>query len=157
MANRATLAVVGKPASEVVGRTALEYLDDADAALALHDADLRVIQTGKVECVEQVLSTPEGRRVFVTTKSPYRDAHGNILGVIGVSRDITERKASEIALRENADRLAILLEATSGGFWDWNIQTRRGDVQPALLDDAGLRPGRVCRKLQRLEEPGPSR
>src|SRR5947199_10875313 len=107
MANRATLAAVGKAASEVVGRTALEYLDDADAALALHDAELRVIQTGKVEFVEQVLSTPEGRRVFVTTKSPYRDAHGIILGAIGVSPDISERKAAEIALRENSNSHAI--------------------------------------------------
>ena len=74
MANRAALAVIGKPAGEVLGRTALEYLDDAEAGLIFHNADLRVLQTGKVESVEQVVSGPEGPRVFLTTKSPYRDA-----------------------------------------------------------------------------------
>lgn len=40
-----------------------------------------------------------------------------------VARDITDRRASEQSLRESERRLALVLDATSEGIWDWNIQT----------------------------------
>lgn len=40
-----------------------------------------------------------------------------------VARDVTDRRASEQSLRESERRLALVLDATSEGVWDWNIQT----------------------------------
>src|SRR3954447_2864866 len=122
MANRAALTVIGKPAEEVLGKTSSEYLDNPQLEIELLKSDHRVLETGAAESTEQVLPGRAGPRLFFTTKSPFRDDEGNLIGVIGISQDITERRAAKIAA-ENSERLAFILEATSGGFWDWNVQT----------------------------------
>src|SRR5947209_4072669 len=126
IANRAALNVIGKPAEDVLGKTSSEYLDNPQLGFELLESDDRVLETGAAESTEQVLPGRAGPRLFLTTKSPFRDDEGNLIGVIGISRDITERRAAKIAA-ENSERLALIFEATSGGFWDWNIQT--GDVK----------------------------
>ena len=95
MANPAMLRVIGKPAEQVLGRTNREYLDDPDAGRAFLENDLRVLETGVAQTMEETVPGPEGPRVFLSTKSPYFDAEGRIAGVIGVSRDITARKRAE--------------------------------------------------------------
>src|SRR5207237_5513763 len=56
--------------------------------------------SGRVERVEEVISTPEGTRTYLATKSPLRDVRGNVIGVIGVATDISARKRMENELRE---------------------------------------------------------
>jgi signal transduction histidine kinase len=51
------------------------------------------------------LKTPEGVRWVQTDKIPYRDNQGNIIGIIGFSVDITERKRAEEALNRAHDEL----------------------------------------------------
>ena len=46
------------------------------------------------------MSSPGPNTCFLSTKSPYRDAAGNLLGVIGISREITEQRRAAVALRE---------------------------------------------------------
>jgi PAS domain S-box-containing protein len=95
MANPATLRVIGEPAEQVLGKTNREYLDDPEARRALLENDLRVLETGVAQTVEETVPGPEGPRVFLSTKSPYFDAEGRVIGIIGVSRDITERNRAE--------------------------------------------------------------
>jgi PAS domain S-box-containing protein len=50
-------------------------------------------------------------RVFLTTRTPLRDSEGRVIGIIGIARDITERKAAEEELRrakEEAERAKSL-------------------------------------------------
>lgn len=54
-----------------------------------------------------------------------RDESGNITGILGVSRDITERKKAEMALREAEERWKFALEGAGDGVWDWDAQTNR--------------------------------
>jgi PAS domain S-box-containing protein len=53
----------------------------------------------------------EGRN-FLTTKSPWKDSDGKIIGVIGVSRDLTEWKETQNALQESRERLQAIIENT---------------------------------------------
>ncbi|CAB1368849.1 diguanylate cyclase [Denitratisoma oestradiolicum] len=50
------------------------------------------------------------------------DAAGRVTRVLGVSRNITERRKLEAALRDNEERLRLALESTGDSVWDWNIQ-----------------------------------
>jgi|GEM_PF-1117686 len=98
LANPATLAAIGKPAEQVIGKTDAEFYDDPAVGYAIMANDRRVMETGQTEVVEEQILAPGGQRVFLSTKTPYRDADGNILGVIGISRDITDRKKRETEL-----------------------------------------------------------
>src|SRR3954454_4599635 len=77
IANRAALNVIGKPAEDVLGKTSSEYLDNPQLGFELLKSDDRVLDTGAVESVEHVLPGPAGPRVFLTTRSPFRDDGGN--------------------------------------------------------------------------------
>jgi len=99
LANPATLAALRKSAAQVLGKTDEEFYDDAEAGRRVMANDRRVMESGQTEVVEEVVPGPGGARTFLSSKTPYRDAEGRVIGVIGVARDITERKRAEEALR----------------------------------------------------------
>jgi PAS domain S-box-containing protein len=49
---------------------------------------------------EEPMASPEGQRVILTSKVPMRDPSGEMIGVLGIIFDITERKHLELELRE---------------------------------------------------------
>src|SRR5439155_10034398 len=55
-----------------------------------------------------VLESAGQQRSYWTTKVPLRDSHGTIIGLVGVSRDMTEHKRTTAALQESQERLAAL-------------------------------------------------
>jgi PAS domain S-box-containing protein len=92
-ANPATLALIGKPLAEVIGRTDLELLQDKEAARMVAANDRRIMEQGREEDLEERVPLPDGtQRVWLSKKMPDRDAEGNVIGLLGVSRDITEQK-----------------------------------------------------------------
>jgi PAS domain S-box-containing protein len=104
-ANPATLALIGKPLDQVTGRTDFDVLSDpAAAALVMHN-DRLVMDSGKpIEFEETVPWPAGGHRTWLSRKIPYVDAAGEVVGVLGISRDITHRKRAEQDLRESNSR-----------------------------------------------------
>jgi two-component system cell cycle sensor histidine kinase/response regulator CckA len=99
-ASPAVLRALGKREDEVIGRTDREIYEDQAIAEGLMATDRRIMESGAAEVVEERIQTPSGYRLFLTTKAPFRDLAGNVVGVIGNARDITLRKEGEDALRE---------------------------------------------------------
>ncbi len=93
------------------GRTDRE-LFPADVAERMITADRRVLETGAIEEVEDTLDVPRGRRTYVTTKFPLRDASGRIYAVGGVATDVTDRQPSAQAI-ERVFRLSPALMSTT--------------------------------------------
>lgn len=100
LANPATLAVLGLPLEAVLGKNDTEYYENVDEARAIVANDRRIIETGRPLSTEEVFTGPQGRRVYSTIKSPLRNEQGEIVGIIGVSRDITERQQTEQQVRQ---------------------------------------------------------
>ena len=99
-ANPATLAVIGKSADEVLGRTEREWAENPDEADAIMANDRRVIDGGKIERMTEHFTTPGGpQRIMQSTKAPMRNAAGEIIGLVGVTTDITERHRDQQHLR----------------------------------------------------------
>ena len=87
---------------EAVGKTDFDFFAKDHATSAFED-EQKIMKTGiAVIGQEEKESWPDGRETWVsTTKVPLEDAQGRIVGTFGVSRDITERKRSEAALRQS--------------------------------------------------------
>ncbi len=75
-----------------MGKNDQEFYDDPAVGAAIMDNDRRIMASGRTQVVEERMLTPELERVYLSTKTPYRDSQGQVIGVIGVSRDITDRK-----------------------------------------------------------------
>jgi PAS domain S-box-containing protein len=114
LANPATLHVIGKPAEEVLGKTDLEFYDDPEIGRPIMENDRRIMETGRAESMEETVPTPGGTRIFLSTKSPYFDANGRIIGIIGMASDITERKRAEQKILEHMQELERWRKATLG-------------------------------------------
>jgi diguanylate cyclase (GGDEF)-like protein/PAS domain S-box-containing protein len=67
-----------------------------EAAELFTTMDLKMMQQGESRKNEEWVVYPDGKRVLLDTlKTPFYDAEENVLGLIGISRDITERKTKE--------------------------------------------------------------
>ncbi len=115
LANSAALDLIGKPWAEVEGRTDLEFLDDKVQAQGVMANDRAVIASGETHVLEEPVGTTDGQpRLFLSTKTPIRDATGAVTGLVGVSVDITSRKRAEQQLQTlNARLEADVCERTA--------------------------------------------
>ncbi len=103
MINTAGAACVGRTVEQVIGS------DDAalftpEQAQRIRERDQRIIEEGVTETYEDELDIAGSDHAYLVTKTPYRGPAGEIIGVIGIARDITERKRSDQEIqRLNAD------------------------------------------------------
>jgi PAS domain S-box-containing protein len=89
--------------SETVGKTDFDFFPHAPQSYA---DEQEVMKTGKPHVdFEEWVVWPDGREMWVsTTKMPLQNAEGQTIGIFGISRDITDRKRTEQAIRKlNAD------------------------------------------------------
>ncbi len=111
-ANPATFAMIGKPPEQVIGHTDSEFLDDKPAAARVMENDRLVMGgAGPVEIEEAIPAADGTQRVWLSRKSPYRDAAGTVIGLLGISRDITARKRASAELFESEQRYRDIAEA----------------------------------------------
>ncbi len=98
-------------ASEASGKTDFDFFTEEHARPAFED-ERKVMTTGQpIVGLEEKETRLDGSVAWVsTTKLPRVDAHGRILGTMGVSRDITERKQTEQKLRESEEKYRTLVE-----------------------------------------------
>jgi len=92
--NTAAAAFTGKRVEEVLGKddTAIFNSPDAEVVMA-HDR--QVIETGKMVLIDERITAAGVTRTYQALKSPLRDEEGRVIGIIGVSRDITDRVETE--------------------------------------------------------------
>jgi PAS domain S-box-containing protein len=111
-ANAATLRLIGMTAEQALGSLDRDNFTEPAEYLSTAANDRRVVETGQALTIEELYTSPDGQKhVFLSTKSPLRDERGEVIGVVGVSQDITDRKRAEEQLRASEQRLATELEA----------------------------------------------
>jgi diguanylate cyclase (GGDEF)-like protein/PAS domain S-box-containing protein len=94
---------------ELIGRTDFEFLD-SESARQLFVSEQEVMASGiALHGVEERLRLADGRLLWLTTtKTPLRDASGQIVGLIGISRDITEGRRQDDLRRGHARLLEMI-------------------------------------------------
>lgn len=128
MLNTSGVRFAGRPLDAIVGKDD-SALFPPDSASIIRENDRKVMESGTVFTSIEHLNIAGVDRVFQATKAPYRDEHGQIVGIIGISRDITSQAASQQALRESEHRFralfayasdAIFITASTGRIVDAN-------------------------------------
>jgi PAS domain S-box-containing protein len=116
--NPAGARALGTSPVDIIGHSDRELFlpEDASATLA-HDA--QVLEGRRPVTYED--EDLAGQRVWQSTKGVLRDETGAVTGLFGISRDITEHKRMERALRESEARYRLVARATRDVLWDWNL------------------------------------
>ena len=112
LANKAWLEGVGLDFSEVLGKTADDLFPPATARrMEIQDAAVLAGQPmgDHEQCT--VLAEGESPRWSSTTKVPLHDREGRVIGLVGISRDITESKRTEEAMRRERALLRTIIDA----------------------------------------------
>jgi PAS domain S-box-containing protein len=70
-------------------------------------------------------------RTYLSNKGPYRDASGKIVGLLGICRDITDRKLADEEMRQSQQKLRIHFEHTPLAVVEWDLEFRVADWNPS--------------------------
>jgi len=114
MINSFGAQIIGRPKEEILGKKDEELFPPEIAEMIIKD-DRRVMEAGKALTIEEDMRIQGRRYNLQTTKRPYLDGQGNIIGIIGIARDITPRKQAEEALRESEEKYSTIVEKGNDG------------------------------------------
>jgi two-component system cell cycle sensor histidine kinase/response regulator CckA len=119
LANRVTAEVLQLSPDDIVGKDDMS-LFPPETARSLMQTDQTIMRTGEPQLVEEVVTGPGGeQQIFLSTKSPWRNEHGEIIGLIGISNDITGRKRLEEKFLQ-AQKMDALGRLAGGVAHDFN-------------------------------------
>jgi len=132
LANEATAEAYGTTVADLEGATDADFANSEEELEQFRADDQAVIESGEPKLIsEESLTTADGEiRLFETTKIPYDpiETHGD--AVLGVSRDITERKERENILQQ----YQYVYESALSGIAIVHLNGELTDVNPTFLD-----------------------
>ncbi len=125
--------------NEMVGKSDLDVFSEEHGLLAFAD-EQEVIRTGKPVLGKVEKETlADGRSTWVlTSKLPWRNPAGTIIGTFGISKDITALKRAEEDLQNSSDMLQALLDNIPDRIYFKNAQSRFVKVGKALVKRLGM-------------------
>ena len=112
LANRAVTRLTGeKTPEELVGKTDFDFFPE-DLATSYFSDEQAIIRSGQamVGRIEASVDSDGNSRWLSTSKVPLLDSGGKVIGIIGIGRDITERKQGEDNLRGERELLRTIID-----------------------------------------------
>ncbi len=132
----------GKAKDELLGRSFMPLVHEEDRAETA--AAIAKLHLPPHHCyVEQRALTVWGWRWFGWSDTAVLDDEGRVMAIIGVGRDVTERKAAEAALAETTRRLELAVEGGDIGLYDGSVLPLDVTVDARYLAMLGYRVGEI--------------
>ena len=130
----------GAKEAEIVGKTDYDFVDRAQADL-FRENDLRAMALGRpVQNEESIVFADDGRQARLeTTKTPMYSLDGRLIGVLGISHDITERKRMEEERRQLESQLQQAQKMESLGSLAGGVAHDMNNVLGAIMGLASVR------------------
>jgi PAS domain S-box-containing protein len=104
LVNEAAARFLGRTPAEIVGKNDFELYPDETARRFVED-DKQVLASGRAQSFEGVATSTLGTQAYLVTKGVYRDRDGQILGLYGISHDITELRKAQETLEQTREAL----------------------------------------------------
>ena len=142
-ANPALEQFIGRNVDELLGKNDLEIYSDPEIGKTILENDSKIMDSGKEEILEEVVEAPDGMRSFISVKTPRFNGEGQVIGLVGISHDITERKKAEEALYKSQTELNRAQKIAHIGSWTWDIIVDEVTWSDEFYRIYGLAPGEV--------------
>ena len=141
--NRQLTALTGMRPSDMLGRSPQQCMqsDVADGVMARYK---RCVETR--QAIDSEVHYTEGgeSRWWHVTLTPLLDEMGAVSSLLGLSAEVTDRKAIEREKRETEARMALAMDVLDGGFWHLDVATGLLEVSTKLI---ALLAGRGVEKM----------
>jgi PAS domain S-box-containing protein len=102
--NAAAARFLARPPDDIIGKHDLELYPEETARRFIED-DKQVLAAGGPLTFEGVANSSTGTQAYMVTKGVYRDRAGNILGIFGISHDVTDLRQANEALERTREAL----------------------------------------------------
>lgn len=115
LANPQLEQIYAAPRDQILGSSDAELIPEQMAA-ALRANDLRVAQSGASQISTEFAPGVDGvERTYRSIKFPVTDSDGGLIGIGGISTDVTAELEAQEALREQTVKLRLILDSLSEG------------------------------------------
>jgi len=146
--NIAEARLLGKDSvEEVIGKTDADFYASDIVETTARD-DFQIISS-KIPVLnrEACLLTPSGeKRWLIGNKLPQIDSEGKVIGIVGISHDITERKNSEEVTRENAEKYQAIFNSFLDLYYKSDVKGVILELSPSVYKLSGYRPEELIGK-----------
>ena len=129
--------LAGRPRAAIVGRTDHELLPK-EVADAFRASDVQAMAGAEPSIQEEWITFPGYRGLYETIKTPVRDANGQVVGVLGIARDITQARRAREAQSVSEQRLAQVVRVARIGIFDHDHLTDTIHWSPEQRDIYGV-------------------
>jgi PAS domain S-box-containing protein len=151
--NRAYALSVEKKVDRIIGKKLWDVFSEEEANNRF-SAVKNVFKTGKEQVIEVSIPRSDGDHYYITTITPIKDKHKNVLSVICSSKDITDRKLAEIILRESEEKFRIAFDNAPSGMSIVQANGKYLAVNPMLCQMFGYtKEELLAGKLQDITHP----
>ena len=120
MINSAGAQFLGRSVQDVIGKNDVELFNPA-VGRTIMDRDRKVVQSGETQTYEEFGTAAGVTRLYLSTKGPFRDPGGQVVGLLGICRDITDRKRAEEEIRQSQQKLRTHLDHTPLAVIEWDL------------------------------------
>lgn len=130
LANHSVAHSMGTSSTDILGKDDFDFFPAELAQQYLND-EQKVLTTGKALLDREepaVDQTTGNTRWLLTSKVPFRNKAGKIVGLVGIGRDISRRRVAELALRRSEERFRSLTELSSDWYWEQNEHGKFTDL-----------------------------
>ena len=131
MMNRAGLQMIEAASLDDIPDGRIDSLVAEDHRDAFQALTRRVFRGQRGSLEYQIVGLKGGRRWLETSAVPLQDERGTVTALLGITRDITERKEADAALRKSENNYRTLFEQATEGIFVTDVEGRFLDVNPA--------------------------